>query len=97
MGFRTLEEYNQGLVSLVRRAGRDVYLVIRKKEHPYPVLILRDERTQETAVINLKGQQVATFFRPNDKRFATLLRGYDISLKLENARGVMKWIRFMPI
>lgn len=97
MGFRTLEEYNQGLVSLVRRAGRDVYLAIRKKEHPYPVLIFRDERTQETAVINLKGQQVATFFRPNDKSFATLLRGYDISLKLENARGVMKWIRFMPI
>lgn len=97
MGFRTLEEYNQRLVSLVRRAGRDVYLVIRKKEHPYPVLIFRDERTQETAVINLKGQQVATFFRPNDKSFATLLRGYDISLKLENARGVMKWIRFMPI
>ncbi|CAM1378238.1 hypothetical protein [Fretibacterium fastidiosum] len=97
MGFRTLEEYNQRLVSLVRRAGRDVYLVIRKKEHPYPVLIFRDERTQETAVINLKGQQFATFFRPNNKRFETLLRGYDISLKLENARGVMKWIRFMPI
>ena len=97
MELHSLEEYNQRLVSLVRRAGRDVYLVIRKKEHPYPVLIFRDERTQETAVINLKGQQFATFFRPNDKSFATLLRGYDISLKLENARGVMKWIRFMPI
>ena len=97
MGFRTLEEYNQALVSLVRRADRDVYLTIRKKEHPYPVLVFRDERTQETAVINLKGQQFATFFRPNDKRFETLLKDYDISLKLENARGVMKWIRFMPI
>ena len=96
MGFRTLEEYNQGLVSLVRRAGRDVYLVIRKKEHPYPVLIFRDERTQETAVINLKGQQFATFFRPNDKRFEALLKAYEISFKLEEARGMMKWIRFMP-
>ncbi len=97
MGFRSLEEYNQALVSLVRHADRDVYLAIRKKEHPYPVLIFRDESTQETAVINLKGQQFATFFRPNDKRFETLLKDYDISLKLENARGVMKWIRFMPI
>ena len=97
MELHSLEEYNQRLVSLVRRAGRDVYLAIRKKEHPYPVLIFRDERTQETVVINLKGQQFATFFRPNDKSFATLLRSYDISLKLENARGVMKWIRFMPI
>ena len=97
MGFRSLEEYNQGLVSLVRRAGRDVYLVIRKKEHPYPVLIFRDERTQETAVINLKGQQFATFFRPSNKRFEALLKDYGISLKLESARSVMKWIRFMPI
>lgn len=97
MELHSLEEYNQRLVSLARRAGRDVYLVIRKKENPYPVLIFRDERTQETALINLKGQQFATFFRPNDKRFETLLRSYDISLKLENARGVMKWIRFMPI
>ena len=97
MGFRSLEEYNQGLVSLVRRAGRDVYLAIRKKEHPYPVLIFRDERTQETAVINLKGQQFATFFRPSNKRFEALLRDYGISLKLESARSVMKWIRFMPI
>lgn len=97
MGFRSLEEYNQRLVSLVRRAGRDVYLVIRKKEHPYPVLIFRDERTQETAVINLKGQQFATFFRPSNKRFEALLKDYGISLKLESARSVMKWIRFMPI
>ena len=97
MGLHSLEEYNQELVSLVRRAGRDVYLAIQKKEHPYPILIFRDEHTQETAVINLKGQQFATFFRPNDKRFETLLKDYDISLKLKNARGVMKWIRFMPI
>ena len=97
MGFRSLEEYNQALISLVRRADRDVYLAIHKKEHPYPVLVFRDDRTQETAVIYLKGQQFATYFRPNDRRFEALLGTYDISLKLENARGVMKWIKFMPI
>ena len=97
MGFRTLEEYNQALVSLVHRADRDVYLAIHKKEHPYPVLVFRDDRTQETAVIYLKGQQFATYFRPNDRRFEALLGTHDISLKLENARGVMKWIKFMPI
>ena len=32
MEFRTLEEYNQALISLVRRADRDVYLAIHKKE-----------------------------------------------------------------
>lgn len=97
MGFRTLEEYNQGLVSLVRRADRDVYLAIRNKEHPYPVLVFRDDRTQETAIINLRGQQFATFFKGNDKKFEELRTRHNIFLKLERARGVMKWIRFMPI
>ena len=81
----------------MRRADRDVYLAIHKKEHPYPVLIFRDEQTQETAVINLKGQQFATFFKANDKKFNELGARYNIFFKLEEARGVMKWIRFMPI
>ena len=97
MGFRSLEEYNQGLVSLVRRAGRDAYLAIQKKEHPYPVLVFRDDRTQETAIINLKGQQFATFFKGNDDKFERLRKKHNIFLKLEEARGVMNWIRFMPI
>lgn len=97
MELRTLEEYNQALISLLRRSDRDVYLAIQKKEHPYPVLVFRDDRTQETAMINLKGQQVATFFKSNDKKFDELRIRHNIFLKLDRARGLMKWIRFMPI
>ena len=92
-----MEEYNQALISLLRRSDRDVYLAIQKKEHPYPVLVFRDDRTQETAMINLKGQQVATFFKSNDKKFDELRIRHNIFLKLDRARGLMKWIRFMPI
>lgn len=97
MELRTLEEYNQALISLLRRSDRDVYLAIQKKEHPYPVLVFRDDQTQETAVINLKGQQVATFFKSNNKKFDELRIRHNIFLKLDRARGLMKWIRFMPI
>ena len=97
MKLKTLDEYNERLISLVRRAGREVYLAVKEKEHPYPVLIFRDEHTEEMAVINIKGQQFATFFRLNDKRFERLLEDYSICSKLESAGSVMKWIRFMPM
>jgi hypothetical protein len=97
MGLRSLEEYNQKLVSLIRRAGREVYLAIRNKEHPYPSLIFRDDRTQETAIVNLKGQQFATFYKGSDKKFDVLQKRHNVFLKLEGAREVMKWLGSMPI
>jgi hypothetical protein len=97
MGMKTMEEYNQGLMSLIRRAGRDVYLTIEDKKYPYPQLIFYDAKTRETAIINLKGQQIATYFTATGKKFEKLLGKLRIVQKLDEARKIQKWIKFVHI
>jgi hypothetical protein len=97
MGITTMEEYNQRLMSLIRRAGRDVYLTIGDKLYPYPQLVFYDAKTQEVAVINLKGQQVATYFMAAGKKFEKHLEKLNVVQKLDEARKIQKWISFMRI
>jgi SPP1 gp7 family putative phage head morphogenesis protein len=88
----TMEEYNQHMMSLIRRAGRDVYLTIEDKEYPYPQLVFYDAQTKEMAVINLKGQQIATYYIKNKEDFeAQLKKGrYEVITPLEDAKKINK-------
>jgi hypothetical protein len=97
MGISVLEEYNQGLMSLIRRAGRDVYLTIEDKKYPYPQLVFYDAKTREAAIITLKGQQIATYFMTTGKKFEKLLGKLRIVQKLDDARKIQKWIKFIRI
>jgi SPP1 gp7 family putative phage head morphogenesis protein len=96
MGIPTMEEYNQGWISLIRRAGRDVYLTIEKKEHPYPQLVFHDAHTREVVIVNLKGQQIASYYKKSgfDKQ---LRKRYAVVQQLEDARKIQKWIKFIRI
>jgi hypothetical protein len=93
----SLEEYNQGLVSLIRRAGREVWLTIEKKEHPYPQLLFYDAKTREFAVVNLKGQNIASYYSMNGKQFGNTLKRRNVVIQLTDAREIKKWIRFFRI
>ena len=97
VGSTTIEEYNQGLLSLIRRAGRDVYLTIEKKEHPYPQLIFYDAKTREFAVVNLKGQHIASYYYMDGKQFSNTLKRRNVVTQLSDAREIRKWIRFIHI
>lgn len=97
IGASSMTEYNERIDSLIRRGGRDAYMVIRRKEYPYPQLLFYDEKSRELAVINIKGQQIASFFEAEGFKFEKLLKRNDVVLKLEKMRGVVKWTRFMPI
>ena len=97
VGASTMEEYNQRLMSLVRRAGRDVYLTIENKEYPYPQLVFYDAKTREMAVINMKGQQIASYYMKSGTKFEKGLQGLDIVQKLDDARKIQKWTNFIHI
>jgi hypothetical protein len=97
VGAATLEEYNQHLMSLVRRAGREAWLTIDEKEYPYPQLIFYDAKTEEVAIINVKGQQIASFYAKNGKKFEKWLQKKNVRTKLDDARKIQKWINFIHI
>jgi hypothetical protein len=97
MGVRSLEEYNQKLVSLIRRAGREVYLGIENKEYPYPQVIFHDAHTGEVAVINLKGQRIATFIRFRGNNFERFIKKYDAIYCVPKSRDIQKWINYTHI
>jgi hypothetical protein len=97
VGAATMEEYNQGWMSLIRRAGRDVWLTIEKKEHPYPQLLFYDAKTREFAVVNLKGQHIASYYSMNGKQFSNTLKRRNVATQLTDAREIKKWIRFFRI
>ncbi|MDR1873546.1 MAG: hypothetical protein LBQ90_00825 [Synergistaceae bacterium] len=97
VGAATMEEYNQRLMSLIRRAGREVYLTIEQKEHPYPQLVFYDAKTREVAIINLKGQQIASFYVKDGRKFEKQLKKLNVVQKLDDAREIKKWTGFMHI
>jgi hypothetical protein len=85
-------EYNQGAIDLIRRSGRDAWLVVVNKEHPYPVLYFRDPKSEEFAVVNLEGGQIATYHRLSNDRFVKRLARAEVALELP-MRGIAKWTR----
>ena len=90
----TMEEYNQGLMSLIRRAGRDVYLTIENKQYPYPQLVFYDAKTRETAIVNLKGQQFASYYLKGNF-VKQLMKRHVVVQQLDDARKIQKWIKFI--
>ena len=97
MGISTMEEYNQHIMSLIRRAGRKVWLTIDKKEYPYPQLVFYDEDTKEVAIVNVKGQQIASLHAKNKKKFEQWLQKKNVKTQLDRAMEIQKWINFMRI
>lgn len=93
VGASSMAEYNTKLMELVRGGKRDVFVAIKEKEHPHPVLMMRDSKTQEYVVVNIDGQQIASYYRLNDKKWEKLLQKQDVLLKLP--KEVSKWIRLM--
>jgi hypothetical protein len=92
----TMEEYNQRMMSLIRRAGREVYLTIEDKQYPYPQLVFYDAKTRETAIVNLKGQQIASYYVMGGFE-KQLKKRYAVVQQLKDAREIQKWTRFMRI
>ncbi len=90
--YASMEAYNQAAVDLIRRGGRQVFLTIKDKEHPYPVLLFRDPKTAELAVVNLKGQNLASFYLCKGRKWQKRLNENDIAIELP--RGLQKWTRF---
>ena len=84
-------------MSLIRRAGRKVWLTIDKKEYPYPQLVFYDEDTKEVAIVNVKGQQIASLHAKNKKKFEQWLQKKNVKTQLDRAREIQKWINFMRI
>ena len=96
MGAATMEEYNQRMMSLIRRAGRDVYLTIADKQYPYPQLVFYDAKTRETAIVNLKGQQFASYYLKGNF-VKQLMKKHAVVQQLDDARKIQKWIKFIRI
>ena len=91
LGIRSMEEYNLSAMNLIRRGGRDVYLAIENKEHPYPVLLFHDPKTDELAVVNIKGQNIASYYIIKGKKWHDRLARHEIQIKLKG--GLAKWIQ----
>ena len=83
----SLSEYNERISSLIRRAGRDVYLLLESKTQSHPQLAFYDAKSKELLVLSLEGQTIASFFKRNKfKPRATT----QIVLPLTEMRGVRK-------
>ena len=95
MAVSSLEEYNQKIFSLIRRSGRDVYLVTARKQYPAPKLYFFDEKTLELAAIDVKTQRFLTCFKVADieKGLKEIRQGNELAVKLPEMQGVTKWIK----
>ncbi len=85
-------EYNQRAMDLIRGGKRDLYLAIRNKDHPYPVLIAYDPHTEEFVAINLKGQNIAAYYQVGARAWEAKKNGHDVFIELP--KEVQKWIPF---
>ena len=86
-----MSEYNEAAMNLIHGGSRDVYLVIAKKEHPYPVLLFHNPKTRELAVVNIKGQHLASYYRMRSGQWEKKLAKQNAYVKLKG--GLMKWIK----
>lgn len=92
MKMHSMIEYNSAAADLIRRGGREIYLVIENKQRPWPVLLFHDPVTRELAVVNVKGQQLASYYLCGDRKLRKKLAKQDAVLKLP--KGVTKWTNF---
>lgn len=92
---RSQSEYNQRAMDLIRGGKRGLYLAIRNKEHPYPVLIAYDPHTEEFAAVNLKGQNIATYYQVDARSWEAKKNGHDVFIEL--SKEVQKWVPFGAI
>ncbi len=89
---KSMAEYNERAMNLIRGGSRDTYLVIEDKKHPYPVLFFHNPKTRELAVVNVKGQHLASYYRMKNGQWEKKLVKQNVRVKLEG--GLMKWTAF---
>ena len=90
----SMSDYNSLAIELVRNGKSSQYLAMQDKMcAPYPVLYARDDDTGNVAVINIKGQNIATFLNMNDNKWSKLAEKQEIWLELP--KGISKWIKSM--
>ena len=88
-------EYNEHAIGIIRGGKRDLYLAIRDKEHPYPVLLAYDPHTEEFAAVNIKGQNIATYFNADNEGWNNIVKKHEVMIALP--KEVQKWIPFINI
>lgn len=90
----SMSDYNSKAIELVRNGKNNLYLAMQDKiSAPYPVLYARDNDTGNVAVINIKGQNIATFLNMNDNKWNKMTEKQEIWLELP--KGITKWIKSM--
>lgn len=87
----SMAEYNEAAMNLIRGGSRDVYLVIEKKEFPYPMLFFHDPKTREFALVNVKGQHLASYYLLRNGQWEDKLARQNARIKLKG--GLTKWIK----
>lgn len=87
----SMEEYNAAAMNLIRGGPRDVYLAIEEKRHPYPVLLFHNPQTREIAIVNVKGQTLASYYIMRSGQWESKFTRREICIKLRG--GLRKWIR----
>ena len=88
-------EYNEHAIGMIRGGKRDLYLAIRNKEHPYPVLLAYNPHTEEFAAVNIKGQNIATYHNVNSRGWSNIAKKHEVMIALP--KEVQKWIPFINI
>ncbi len=91
LGVASLAEYNTGAINLIRGGARDVYLAVKEKEHPYPVLLFHNPKTRELAIVNIKGQHLASYYIIDADKWEKRFAKHEIRFKLKG--GLTKWIK----
>lgn len=88
-------EYNQRAIELIRGGKRDLYLAIRDKEHPYPVLLAYNPQTEEFVAVNIKGQNIAAYYHVGTRAWEAKKNGHEVFIALP--KEVQKWIPLINI
>ena len=89
-----MSDYSSTAIELVRNGKSSLYLAMQDKASaPYPVLYAMDNDTGNVAVINIKGQNIATFLNMNDNKWNKMTEKQKIWLELP--KGLSKWIKSM--
>lgn len=98
MGLSSLKDYNSKLMEIVRSGKSERWLTIRDKiQKPYPVLYARDPKSKLVAIMNLKGQTIASFYEMNDKNWDALIKHINEDGACVQLRGgLTKWIECIP-
>lgn len=91
----SMADYNNAAINLIRGGSHDVYVAIRNKTHPHPVMYFYNSKTQEFVTFNIKGQNIATYYKMEPAKFEKRLARHNVIIKLKG--GIMKWIKSMLI